>query len=100
MVNILRWSRKWCTDLGVVNVLLRSVASKAVAGDLELFGSVAEAHETENPEEDANSLCRDHLDGADIDGLGVVAQPVAKVDTLDIHLAKLLASLAANEQGE
>jgi len=81
-------------------VLFRSVATKAIAGDLELLGSVAEAHEAEHPEEDADSLCRDHLDSADIDGLGVVAQPVAKVDTLDIHLAELLARLAADKQSE
>lgn len=81
-------------------LLFWSVASKAIARNLELLGSVAEAHEAEHPEEDADGLCRDHLDGADIDSLRVVAKPVAKVDALDIHLAELLASLAANEQGE
>lgn len=81
-------------------MLFGSVTPEAIAGDLEFLSSVAKAHEAEHPKEDADSLCRNHLDSADIDGLGVVAQPVAKVDTLDIHLAELLASLTADQQGE
>ena len=81
-------------------MLLWPVAAESVAGDLELLRSVAEAHEAEDPEQDADSLSRDHLDGADIDGLRVVAQPVAKVNTLHVHLAELLAGPAADEQGE
>ena len=40
--------------LRVVDVLLGSVAAQAVAGDFELLGGVAEAHEAEDPEDDAD----------------------------------------------
>lgn len=33
----------------------------------------------------------DALQTADVDGLGIIAQPVAKVDTLDVHGAPFLA---------
>jgi hypothetical protein len=35
------------------------------------------------------------LDGSNINGLGVITQPVAEIDTLDIELAELL--VAAND---
>lgn len=88
------------TDLGVVDVLLRPVAAKSVPGDLEFLGAIAKGHEAQDPEQDADRLGRHHLDGADIDSLRVVSEPVAKVHTLDVHLAKLLACAAADQQGK
>jgi len=79
-------------------VLFRPVAAQPVAGNLELLGAVAKRHEAQHPEQDADGLGRHHLDGADVDGLGVVPQPVAKVDALHVHLAELLASPAGNEK--
>ena len=81
-------------------MFLGAVAAQPVPGDFELLRSIAETQETKHPEQDADGLSRHHLDSAHINILLVVAQPVAKVDTLDIHLAELLARLAANKQGE
>lgn len=78
-------------------MLLWPVAAQAVTGDLKLLRPVAEAHEAKDPEQDPDSLCRHHLDGADIDSLRVVAQPIAKVDAFDVHLAELLAGATANQ---
>ena len=79
-------------------MFLGAVAAQPVPGNFELLCSIAETQETKHPEQDANGLSRHHLDGAHINGLRVVAQPVAKVDTLDIHLAKLLARSGRDEQ--
>lgn len=35
-----------------------------------------------------------------IDGLGVVAKPIAEIHALNVHLAELLPGMAAYEQGE
>lgn len=77
--------------LGVVDVVLGAVAADAVGGDLELAGAVAKGHEAEDAEEQADGLGGDGLDGADVDGLGVVAEPVAKVNAGDHDFAKLFA---------
>jgi hypothetical protein len=79
-------------------VLLGPVAAQAVTRHLELLGAVAKRHEAQHPEQDADGLGRHHLDGAHVDSLRVVPQPVAKVDALDVHLAELLASPAGDEQ--
>jgi hypothetical protein len=92
-----KWPSGYTANLGVVDVLLGPVAAKAVASNLKLLGAIAKAHEAQHPEQNADSLGRHHLDGADVDSLRVVAQPIAKVDTLDVHLAELLACLAANK---
>lgn len=81
-------------------MLLGPVAAEAVSRHLKLLCAVAKAHEAEDPQQDSDSLRRHHLDGAHVDGLGVVTQPVAKVDALDVHFAELLARLAADEQRE
>ncbi|EPE06016.1 hypothetical protein F503_02845 [Ophiostoma piceae UAMH 11346] len=84
--------------LGVVDVVLGAVAAQTVGGDLELFGAVAKGQEAENTEQQTDGLGRDGLDGTDIDGLAVVAQPVAKVDTRDRELVKLLAADGAGHE--
>ena len=56
--------------LWVVDVVFGAVAAKAFSGDFELAGAVAESHETEDPEENADGLGGDVLDGADINSLG------------------------------
>ena len=45
--------------LGVVDVVLGSVAAQALGGHLELPGSIAKGHESEDAEEQANRLGRD-----------------------------------------
>ena len=84
--------------LGVVDVVLRAVAAEPVRSDLKLAGAVAEAEEAEHAKQQADGLCRDGLDGTDVDGLAVVSQPVAKVDTGDHHLVELLAAHGAGHQ--
>lgn len=51
--------------------------------------TIPKAHEAENPDENADGLCTDVLDGAHIHCLAVVAQPVSEIDTFDIQLAEL-----------
>lgn len=79
--------------LGVVNVLLGPVAAEPVVGDLELAGTVAEGHESEDAEEQTNGLGRYRLDGAHIDSLGVISRPVSKVDLLHHEAGELLAAV-------
>lgn len=85
----------------VVNVLFRAVAAESLAGDLELAGAVSEAHESQNPQQKSDCLSRDILDGAHVDSLAVISQPIAKVRSLDIQLAELLSTKGAGgEEGE
>lgn len=79
-------------------MFLRAVASQSLLGNLKLLGSIAKAQEAQDPQKNPDSLCRHHLHGADIDGLGVVTKPIAKVDPLHVHLAKLLARTGRDEQ--
>ena len=78
--------------LGVVDVVLGAVAAQTVGRDLELAAAIAKGEEAEDAEEQTDGLSRDALDRADVDGLGVVAEPVAKVDAGDHDLVKLLAT--------
>jgi hypothetical protein len=58
--------------LRVIDMLLRTVASKAVPGHLELLGTISKAHEAEYPEQDTNCLSGHSLDSANVDGLRIV----------------------------
>lgn len=86
--------------LGVVDVLFGAVAAKTLGGDLEFAGTVAKGHEAQDAEEQTNGLGRHHLDGADIDGLGVVTSPVAEVGLLDHEIGELLAAVVGLGSGE
>jgi hypothetical protein len=88
------------TDLGVVDVLFGPVAAQPITRHLKLLGTVAKGHEAQHPEKNPNRFRRHHLHRANVDGLRIVAQPVAKVDALHVHLAELLPSPAGNEQRE
>ncbi len=77
--------------LGVVNVVFGTVAADSIGGDFEFAGAVAKGHEAKNAEEQTDCFGGNSLDSADVDGLGVVAQPVAKVDTRHHELAELFA---------
>ena len=81
--------------LGIVNVVFRTVAAQAGGRDLEFARAVAKRQEAEHAEKEADGLGRDRLDGADVDSLRVVAQPVAKVDTRDLQIVKFLAANGA-----
>jgi hypothetical protein len=61
-------------------MFLGSVAAQPLSCDLKFTRTVAKGHESENPEQDADCLCADVLDSADIHGLAVVTKPVAKID--------------------
>jgi hypothetical protein len=52
--------------------------------------TISKAHEAEHPEQKPDSVGTDILDSTDVDCLGVITKPVAKVDTLDIELGELL----------
>jgi hypothetical protein len=98
---------------GVVDVLFRAVASKPLACDLEFASAcdvvlilavhiiestsltISKAHEAKHPEQKPDSVGADILDSANIDSLGVITKPVAKVNTLDIKFGELL--VAAND---
>lgn len=77
--------------LWVVDVVFRAVATEALGSDLELAGAIAKGEEAEDAEEEADGLSRDRLDGANINSLGVVTQPVAEVGSGDGHLVEFLA---------
>jgi hypothetical protein len=100
---------------GVVDVLFGAVASKPLTCHLKLAGTcsvvlasavyeaemssltITKAHESKHPEQKPDSVGTDILDSANIDSLGVITKPVAKVDTLDIKLGELL--VAADDTG-
>lgn len=77
--------------LGVVNVVFGAVAADSIGSDFEFSGAVSKSHETKDAEEQTDGFGRDRLDGTDVDGLGVVAEPVAKVDTGDHDLVEIFA---------
>lgn len=74
-----------------------SVATQTVRGNFELVRSVAECEKAQNAQKQTDSLGRHGLDGAHIDGLGVIAQPVAKVDTRNHQLVEFLAASSASQ---
>jgi hypothetical protein len=53
-------------------MLLRAVASKAVPGHLELFGTISKAQEAKYPKQDTNCLSGHGLDSANVDGLRII----------------------------
>lgn len=77
---------------GVVNVFLGPVATQSLCCDLEFLCSVAKTHKAQNPQDNANSFSADVFHGANVNSLAIVSQPVAKVYTLDIQLAKFFAA--------
>lgn len=72
-------------------MLFRAVAAEALSGDFEFVSSVTERHKSEDPEYDSNSFCTDIFDSADVDGLAVVSEPVAKVDLWIVSMRRLIA---------
>ena len=76
----------------------RPVAAEAIPGDLKFLGAVAEAHETQDPKNDTNGFGADVFDGAHVDGLAIIAQPVAKVNSLHVQLAEFLASCSTGHK--
>ena len=78
--------------LGVVNMFLGAVAAKSLSSNFKFFGAKAKSHETEDTEEESDGFGRNGLDGTDVDGLGIVPQPVTKVDAGNVVLAELLAT--------
>lgn len=77
--------------LGVVDVVLGTVAAQSFRSDLELARTITEGHEAENTEQETNGLSRNGLDSADIDSLGIISKPVSEVDTRDVDFVELLA---------
>lgn len=83
--------------LGVVDVVLWTVAAETVSSHLELLGAIAEGEETQDAEKETDGLGRNRLDRAHVDGLRVISEPVAKVDARHIELVELLASGGAGQ---
>lgn len=79
-------------------MVLRAVGTETVRSNFEFLGAVAKGQETEDAEKKSDGLGRDRLDGSNIDGLGVVAEPVSKVDTGDSKLVKLLAAGGTSQE--
>jgi hypothetical protein len=65
--------------LGIVNMLLRPVATESIPRDLELASSIPERHETEHPEQKSNGFSADILNRAYVDSLAVISQPIPEV---------------------
>ena len=59
-----------CIVFGIIDVVFRTVATKSFSCHFEFLCAETESHETEDPEEDSNSLRRDVFDGTNIDSLG------------------------------
>ena len=58
-----------CIVLGIVDMLFRSVAPQSFLGNLKLRRTIAKAHETEDPKQQADRFCTDILDCSYVDGL-------------------------------
>ena len=82
--------------LGIVDMVFGTVATKTIGCNLKLAGAEAEGQEAQDTKEQADGLCGNSLDGTDIDGLGVVAKPIAKVDAGNHQLVELLATKGAS----
>jgi len=54
-----------------------SVAAKALHGDFELLCAISECHESEDPQQDANSFGGNVFDSTDIDGLSYKGRTVS-----------------------
>jgi len=54
---------------GVVNVVFGAIAAKTLSCDFEFLCTKSEGHESENPKEDTDGLCRNILYGTDVDCL-------------------------------
>jgi hypothetical protein len=85
-------------DLGVVDMFFGPIAPKSLRRDFEFSSSVAKSDEGETPEQDTNGFSRELLQATNIDSLGVVTEPVAKVNSLDVELLKLLAAAGGYNQ--
>lgn len=70
--------------------ILRAVASKTLGRDFELARAVPKGQEAQDRQQETNGLGRDILDGSDVDGLTVVAEPVTEIDTADVKLETIL----------
>jgi hypothetical protein len=90
----------FAVSLGIINVLLGSVASEPLGCNFEFARTVTEGHEAENTKQKTDGLGGNSLDRSDIDGLRVVAAPVAQVGLLDHELAELLASVVGVGSGK
>lgn len=66
-------------------MLLRTVGSQPVAGDLEFLGGIAERHEGKHPDQDSNGISIARLKSPDVEGLGIIAKEVPKIDSLNQH---------------
>lgn len=64
-------------------MLLRAINTQAVLSDFKFTRRIAKAQERQHPDQAADGVLGHALEGAYIEGLRVVAEPVAKVDTAD-----------------
>ena len=55
-----------------LNMLLGTISSQPVRGDLKLGRRITESHERQDPDEDSDSVSLDTLKGADVHGLGAI----------------------------
>ena len=82
----------------IINMIFRTVATKSVCSDLELPSAVAKGHKPKNPQQDANSFSRDIFDRADINRLGIISQPVSKIDSGNHQLVEFLSTGSSGHQ--
>lgn len=61
-------------------MLFRAITAKSLSGHFEFSGAITKRQEAQDPKQDTDGFGTDVFDGSDIYGLGVVPEPVAKVD--------------------
>lgn len=71
---------------------LWSVTAQPLSGNFELAGPITKGEEAKNAQEKTDGLGRNGFDSSNIDGLGVVAEPVTKVGSRHHELVELLAT--------
>lgn len=72
-------------------MLLGSINAKSFSRDFELFCSIAKAHESQDPDQNSNSVGWYALECTDVNSLTVIAEPIAKVRSLDHHRSPFVA---------
>ena len=91
-------SKTSVVTIGVVDVMLMAIYTKAVFGDVELSSGKSEFHEAKNRDDAAKYRLVSHLQALDVQQLGIVAQPIAEVDLAGLHLGESVVGSVADRK--
>lgn len=56
----------------------------SLGSDLEFFTCISESHETEDTEDHDQSISTEFGKACDVHSLGIISQPVAEINSLDV----------------